>query len=118
MNYTKKIDGIIAWLTETDGGHAVGEGDIKCAVSDLRTLKQAFDNLACEAKHEKPQGIQWNKYPESKPKLGTYVDIITTSKRRVPDCEAEADGFYHREDDRFYDHDHVTHWAEINLPNH
>lgn len=62
-------------------------------------------------------GIQWNKYPEAQPTLGTYVDIITASNHRIADCEAEADGFYHREDDRFYDHTSVTHWAEINLPN-
>jgi len=43
MNYTKEIDSIIDWLTEEDGGHAVGEGNIKEAVNDLRILKQALN---------------------------------------------------------------------------
>lgn len=80
---------------------------------------KAFDNLAYEAKHEKkPQGIQWNKYPEVKPEEGQYVDIITKHRCRLTDCEVEKDGFYHRDGGVFYEHSHVTHWAEINLPNH
>lgn len=43
MNYTKEIDSIIDWLTEEDGGHAVGEGNIKEAVNDLKALKQALN---------------------------------------------------------------------------
>lgn len=48
MNYTKEIDSIIDWLTEEDGGHAVGESNIKEAVNDLKTLKQALniDNVS------------------------------------------------------------------------
>lgn len=110
MKLTKEIDSIIDWLTEEDGGHAVGEGNIKCAVSDLRTLKQAFDNLACEAKHEKPQGIQWNKYPETKPK--NVGDCLVLHKEEglcviwaTPQDAFGLEGL------------RITHWAEINLPN-
>ena len=66
---------------------------------------------------EKFGGIQWNKYPETKPNVGEYVDIITEHRRRLTDCEVEKDGFYDREGGVFYEHSHVTHWAEINLPN-
>lgn len=66
---------------------------------------------------EKFGGIQWNKYPDSKPEEGQYVDIITKCRRRLTDCEVEKDGFYDREGGVFYEHSHVTHWAEINLPN-
>ena len=42
-NYvTIKINSIIDWLTEPDGGHAVGEGNIKDAVSELLSLKQSI----------------------------------------------------------------------------
>jgi len=43
MNYTKEIDSIIDWLTEEDGGHAVGEGNIKIAINDLIELKEALN---------------------------------------------------------------------------
>lgn len=72
---------------------------------------------AAEWAIEKFGGIQWNKYPETKPKIGEYVDIITKHKRRVADCEAEADGFYNRDSGDWFDHEYVTHWAYINLPN-
>lgn len=66
---------------------------------------------------EKFGGIQWNKYPDSNPEEGQYVDIITKWRRRLTDCEVEKDGFYDREGGVFYEHSHVTHWAYINLPN-
>ena len=73
--------------------------------------------VGAEMAIEKFGGIQWNKYPDSKPEEGQYVDIITKCRRRLTDCEVEKDGFYDREGGVFYEHSHVTHWAEINLPN-
>ena len=111
MKLTEEIDSIIDWLTETDGGHAVEEGNIKCAVSDLRTLKQAFDKLAYEAKHEKPQGIQWNKYPEVKPiKEAKYLAYDLEGTIMVLTWLPRMHG-------SVVMWSVVTHWAEINLPN-
>ena len=86
-----------------------------CA-ADSRELSEHFESGA-EWGIEQFGGIQWNKYPEVKPEVGTYVDIITKHRCRLTDCEVEKDGFYHRDGGVFYEHSHVTHWAEINLPN-
>ena len=51
MNYTKEIDSIIDWLTEEDGGHAVGESNIKHAVSELKELKRAL-NITTNKNHK------------------------------------------------------------------
>lgn len=44
MNYTKKVESIIECLTELDGGHAVGEGDVKDAVIELNELKKDLES--------------------------------------------------------------------------
>ena len=78
---------------------------------------KAFDNLAYEAKHEKPQGVQWNKYPEVKPpKEGKYLACIEGDNG----CRFWGEAWY---EECAYMPWHpladyeVTHWAEINLPN-
>lgn len=43
MNYKDKINSIIECLTEEDGNHAVGEGNIKSAISELKELNQALN---------------------------------------------------------------------------
>jgi hypothetical protein len=39
-----KIDYIIDCLTESDGGYAVGEGNIKDAVTELKAMKEVLKN--------------------------------------------------------------------------
>tara|TARA_X000001382_G_scaffold39859_1_gene26688 strand:+ start:170 stop:385 length:216 start_codon:yes stop_codon:yes gene_type:complete len=69
---------------------------------------KAFDNLAYEAKHEKPQGIQWNKYPETEPtEEGNYLVMDTEGTVVVWTwiCKLK---------DQWGE---ITYWAEINPPN-
>ena len=71
---------------------------------------KAFDNLAYEAKHEKkPQGIQWNKYPENKPTEDGYYLVVDFSGRLVQWTWLGVSTGMEWQD--------ITHWAEINLPN-
>jgi len=83
---------------------------------DSRELSEHFESGA-EWAIEKFGGIQWKEYPETKPEEGQYVDIITKYRRRITFCLLRKDRFYHRDGGVFYEHSHVTHWAEINLPN-
>jgi hypothetical protein len=68
---------------------------------------KAFDNLAYEAKHEKPQGIQWNKYPDKEPtKNGDYLAIHKKEGLILAEYHGGfgLDGLV------------ISHWAEVNLP--
>tara|TARA_R110002096_G_scaffold217142_2_gene405165 strand:+ start:2153 stop:2383 length:231 start_codon:yes stop_codon:yes gene_type:complete len=65
MSKIEKIDSIIEWLTEDDGNHAVGEGDIKRAVDELKELKQALNippvsNSVCERCNENEAKVIYN----------------------------------------------------------
>jgi hypothetical protein len=78
---------------------------------------KAFDNLAHEAKHEKPQGIQWNRYPENRPtKVGyyaVYAPFFESWRRAYWDdgwTIRFPGGWLMKVPD-------VYHWAQINLPN-
>ena len=87
------------------------------AISGGPPLYAAGIDLGAVWAIQKFGGIQWKEYPETKPEEGQYVDIITKYRRSITDCEVEKDGFYHRDGGVFYEHSHVTHWAERNLPN-
>ena len=85
---------------------------------------KAFDNLAYEAKHEKPQGIQWNKYPETKPPNGVRVLTYRPLAPETGDNPLimQEYGDFIRTSPQGVHHGwthccQVTHWAEINLPN-
>lgn len=74
---------------------------------------KAFDNLAYEAKHEKkPQGIQWNKYPETKPTEDGYYWVFNENDPVESMHVAYVFALYAEE--RLSG---STHWAHINLPN-
>ncbi len=38
--FNKKVDSIIDWLTEPDGGNAVTESDIRWAIAELNELRK------------------------------------------------------------------------------
>ena len=42
IKLTDLVDSVIDCLTEPDGGHAVGNGDIKDAVLELKEIKALF----------------------------------------------------------------------------
>ena len=76
----------------------------KFSASRFEVLKEAVGIL------QKQQGIQWNKYPETKPK--NVGDCLVLHKEEglcviwaTPQDAFGLEGL------------RITHWAEINLPN-
>ena len=52
--FNKKIDSIIDWLTEPNGGNAVTESDIRDAIAELNELRKfnlsVVSNQLCDCK--------------------------------------------------------------------
>ena len=101
------------------------------AIQELADSGDGYGPYACGYKEgieegaewaiEKFGGIQWNKYPETKPNPNTHCLVITPT-HFPKNCYAVVAEWY-EEDGPFYDEstetalEDVTHWAYINLPN-
>jgi hypothetical protein len=69
IKLTDLIDSVIDCLTESDGGHAVGNGDIKDAVLELKEIKALFIDVVIVPKGtlycEKEEWHDWWKNTET-----------------------------------------------------
>ena len=50
IKLTDLVDSVIDCLTEPDGGHAVGNGNVKDAVLELKEIKALFIHVVTQAK--------------------------------------------------------------------